>query len=152
MLLRVALLLAVLCYTGAGCGLTGDNRDPAQTPSADMRQTPTPTGSPSPPLSATELPTLTPPTAPPTTPSDQLAPITVAGTIEGGRPDGCVFLVTDLNVRYALTGGRAANLTIGSTVKLRGMPTSVEVSSCSGIVLTVVEVLASAVERRAPSS
>lgn len=137
MLLRITVLLTVLGYAAAGCGTHGDG-DPVVPPDAMQ----SPSQSTSPPMSSTDLPTMTPPTAPPTTPTDQLKPITVAGTIVREATEGCVQLVTDQNVRYTLRGD-LSELDAGSTAKLRGMPAPQEESPCGGIVLDVRAVLPS---------
>ncbi len=137
MLPRAILLLVLLGCVGCGTSSTGEPDDSASD------QSPTPTASTSPPLSSTDFPTITPPTAPPSTPTDQIKLVTVFGTIEAVEP-GCVQLVTDKRVLYALVGGPASGLRPGDTVKVRGTPAPYVATTCSGIVLRVRQVLPSA--------
>ena len=133
MVLRASLLVLVLGCAMAACGTDGEPGDSDESPS--------PTESTSPPMSSTDLPTMTPHTSPPTTPSHQFKPLTLTGRVVAGKPDGCVLLVTDQNLRYALTGDLVTDLTIGSAVTLRGMPAPGAETACAGIVLKVRELL-----------
>lgn len=136
----------VLAALATGCGKstgTGAAEDAGTTPAEPVSTAPATPRSPSPSPSDPALPTMTPPTAPPRTPTDRFQPIAVAGTLRAGN-GGCVLLVTDQNVRYALQGDLIKGLSLGSTVKLRGRATGTGYDdSCAAIAFNVTDILPS---------
>jgi hypothetical protein len=132
----VGLLAVLLLALGAGCGsdagdtdATGSDTGASETPAAETTTRP--------PLSSIPPPTMASPPKPPTDPSDQLQPVTAAGTVS--RSDGCVDLVTP-TMRWTLLGAAAAELQEGADVEVYGYPVPQIQSACGDSPLDVREI------------
>jgi hypothetical protein len=103
---------------------------PGSTPTGAGPSTPAapspvaPSGRSTPPLSATDLPTLRRPTAPPENPTDLRRSDLLAGRISRGGPGPCYGLVTDDGREYALHGANMGTWGTGTWVRVTiGPPT-----------------------------
>ena len=87
-----------------------------------------PTESPAtPPLSSTELPTMSRPAKPPKTPTDLVPHDIVAGRVIRGGSGPCYQLLTDDDTQYALHSTAGITLTEGTYVRIRFAPLKIKV-------------------------
>ena len=124
----------------AGCtSREGAETMPGQEPASTSPTGPTsptaptsptgPTESPGtpPPLSNTELPTMSRPARPPKTPTDLVPHDIVAGRVIRGGSGPCYQLLTDDDTRYALHSTAGITLTEGTYVRIRFAPLKIKV-------------------------
>ena len=84
-------------------------------------------------------PIMTPPTAPPTVPTDTFTKVSVVGVVTALTDVGCVEVLDDNGVRWALVGDVELP-PVGARVKATGMPMPEGYGGCVGAPVKVSEV------------
>lgn len=119
----------------------GDAPEPA-TQEVHMSSEPQGTGPQSPEptrYSQVPPPVMAPPTAPPTVPSDTFTKVNVVGVVTALTDAGCVELLDDNGVRWALVGDVELP-PVGATVKATGTPMPEGYGECVGAPVKVTAV------------
>ena len=108
--------------------------DASADPGAPSASGPGGTGSRSPGLSGTDLPTIKNPAGPPKLPNDVVSPVTVRGVVR--IAGSCTLLATD-TATWTLVGLPAPGVRDGDRIEVVGLPAPQEETGCAGGALHV---------------